>query len=201
MIVTVATYRLTTGDTTQDILVSARLEDAQERLEEALDRPLEAISRTEVLIPQRDGSLAPRAVPLQSVADNWLIDGDLLIQRYPSAFGAAWWYPALGPTVTYVGGWVERTANPTAANRLPTCISDDICWTAYRLLHPIDPAATVSILPGATSVTLGDASVSFGPRGAPVPGGRGYSPVRWSAATLRWRYRGGSVDERRAPCY
>lgn len=193
MIVTVSTYRTVTGDTaTLDVTVSAHLEDAQERLEEALDRPLAAIERVEVLIPRRDGSLSPRNVPLQAVSDGWVIDGDRLIARWPWPGGPTQlaWYPALGPTITYTGGWVERTANPSATNRLPSCISDDICWTAYRLLHPIDPAATASIMPGATSVQLGDAMVSFGPGGAPKAGGSALSAICWSAQTMRYRYRG-----------
>lgn len=189
MIVTVQTYQSTTGDTTWAGAVSAKLEEAQERLEEVLDRPLEAVSRTEVLIPYRDGSLSPRCTPLVD-ATGWSIDGDRLILLYPNALGGALtWWPALGPTVVYTGGWVERTTNPDATNRLPLCISDDLCWVAWRLLHPLDPVASTAYPPGAVSVQLGDAAVSFGPGGAPSASGRSLSAVRWSPATLRYRFR------------
>lgn len=189
MIVTVSTYRQTTGDTDGwDANVSARLEDAQERLEEALDRPLEAIERTEVLRLYQDGSLSPRAVPI-TAATGWTIDGDRLILQYPNALGKLSFWPQLGPSVTYTGGWVERTANPSAANRLPLCISDDLCWAAWRLLHPLNPVVLAAFIPGATSVQLGDASVSFGPGGPPAVDSRGMTAIRWSAKTLRYRYR------------
>lgn len=190
MIVTVQTYQTTTGDTsTWDATVSARLEAAQERLEEVLDRPLAQAVRSEVMIPYRDGSLSPRVTPIVA-ADGWTLDGDRLILLYPNALGGALtWWPALGPTVTYTAGWVERTANPTAPNRLPLCISDDLCWVAWHLGHPVDPAVLSSLPAGATSVQLGDASVSFGPGGAPSISGRNLSAVRWSPATLRHRFR------------
>lgn len=190
MIVTVQTYRMTTGDNAGwDGAVSARLEEAQERLEDVLDRPLDSAVRSEVMIPYRDGSFSPRVTPI-TVADGWTIDGDRLILLYPNALGGALtWWPKLGPTVTYTGGWVERTANPGATNRLPLCISDDLCWAAWRLLHPLDPVASTAYPPGAASVQLGDAAVSFGPGGAPSASGRSLSAVRWSPATLRYRFR------------
>lgn len=199
MLVTISTYRTTTGDATGwDGSVSARLEDAQERCEEALDRvgALEQAVHTEVLVPYRDGSLSPRATPIVA-ATGWTIDGNRLIMRYPNiAVSQLTWWPALGPTVTYTGGYVERTANPSAPNRLPLCISDDICWAAWRLLHPIDPVASTAYPAGATSVQLGDAAVTFGPGGAPQASGRSLSAVRWSAATMRYRWR----EERGVGC-
>jgi hypothetical protein len=199
LIVTVATYQSTTGDNTFGPTVSAKLEEAQERLEDVLDRPLEAISRTGVLIPGRDGTLSPRAVPIMSVDAGWMVADDRIVPQYLiNAPNRLWWYPALGPTITYVGGWVERTANPNATNRLPICISDDLCWAAWRLLNPVDPNALTAFPPGATSVQLGDAAVSFGGAGgSPAANGRALSAVRWSPATLRYRYRGNRGSSRR----
>lgn len=180
-LVTVARYRALTGDATgTDPEVSARIEDATDRLEERLDRPLRMISRAESMYPDQSSRLYPHAVPIM-VADGYTIDGYSLIGTFP------WpWIDIVGlqvaPVITYTGGWVERTANPTAANRLPTFMEEDIAWAAYALGHP-EPATAIPV--GATSVSLGDASVSFGPGGAPAPN---RSSIRWSRATLRYKY-------------
>jgi hypothetical protein len=188
MLVTVATYRSVTEDTdTLDILVSARLEDAADRLAELLDRPLAEAQRDELMIPMRDGTVMPRATPIVTPPTGWIADGDRLIAgtlvAWPDPLN-----PSLpGPTLTYTGGWVERTANPSADNRLPWSIVEDICWHAWHAGQSRRPS-TLTAPAGATSVRLGDASVTFGPNGAP-----GASAVAsrycWSSATMRYRYR------------
>lgn len=188
MIITVATYREITEDsTTIDTTVSARLEQAVEALEEKLDRPLEEAERTELMIPMRDGTLMPRATPITAGPDNWIVDGDRLIAgvliNWPDPLN-----PLLpGPTLTYTGGYVERTANPDATNRLPWHLAEDLCWYAWSLGQR-RRASTIAAPAGATSVRLGDAAVTFGPNGAP-----GASAVTsrycWSPETLRYRYR------------
>lgn len=181
-LVTVTRYRAITGDTdSADGDVSARIEDATDRLEERLDRPLRSTERAESMYPDQSSRLYPRAIPITAAA-GYTIDGYSLIGTWP------WpWVDLVGlqvaPVITYTGGWIERSANPNAANRLPTCIEDDIAWAAYALLHP-EPVTPYPV--GATSVSLGDASVSFGPGGAPALDRSG---IRWSRATLRYRFR------------
>lgn len=178
-LVTVARYRAITGDTdTTEGIVSARIELAIDRLEEVLDRPLESAERTETLTPTRDGKLWPSAVPVTDPGD-YTVDGLALKWAVPGVdmFGST------TVDVTYTGGWVERTANPTAVNRLPACIEEDLAWAAWSLGHSDD---VVQAPAGATAVQLGDVSVSFGPNGAP---GVNRSGIRWSRRTLAYRYR------------
>lgn len=175
MIVTVARYRAITGDSaTADATVSAKLELAQEMLEDVLGRSLEHGTYTETLWPTRDGYLWPSVVPITDPG-GYTLDGDGLI----GTFGPTWPNQTGSIDVTYSGGWVEPNANPTAANRLPFCIESDLAFAAKTLLG----AGTASDFPaGAKSVTLGDASVTFGddaPRNA-------VDAVKWSKATLRY---------------
>lgn len=178
MIISLARYRVITGDsTTSDALATARIEEATELLEDALDRELAEASRTESLFPTRDGRLWPRCTPITS-AGGWTIDGETLI----GPFGPGWPNDTGRVSVTYTGGFVERTANPTATNRLPSYVERDIAFAALALAPP----TTSSVPAGAVSVRLGDAAVTFGPNGAPAPG---VGQVRWSRRTLSWRYR------------
>lgn len=182
-LVTIARYRALTGDAAgTDPAVSAAIEDATHRLEERLDRPLCEASRTEPVYADRCARVYPHAIPI-TAAPGYTIDGYSLIGFWPwpqfDLIG-----PNTTPVITYTGGWVERSANPTASNRLPTFMEDDIAWAAYALLHPTT-ADDAAYPVGATSVTLGDASVSFGPGGAPPPNRTG---IRWSRQTLQYRY-------------
>lgn len=182
-LVTVARYRAITGDAAGgDPAVSAAIEDAIDRLEERIDRPVREAVRSESMFPDQWGRVYPHAIPI-SLAAGYTIDGYSLIGTFP------WpWIDIVGlqvpPSITYTGGWVERGANPNAANRLPSHFEDDIAWAAYQLLHPT--AADDSAIPvGAMSVSNGDVSVSFGPGGAPGPN---RTSIRWSRQTLAYKY-------------
>ncbi len=182
MLVTVERYRQITGDgSTLAPLVTARIEQATERLEDDLGRPLAEAERTETLWPDRAGMLWPSCVPLVS-AGGYTIVGDGLVSTLP--FGV----PSIidgscSVDVTYTGGFVERTANPTAANRLPTCIEADLAWAA-RALAPPDASGIASQIPaGATEVQLGDARIRFGDGGAPSVSA---ANIVWSRQTLAW---------------
>lgn len=175
MIVTVARYQAITGDTaTPSPTVSAKLELAQELLEDVLGRSLEHGTYTETLWPTRDGYVWPSVVPVTDPG-SYTLDGDGLF----GVFGPAW--PGLtgAVSVTYAGGWVERSANQSATNRLPAVIETDLAMAAQVLAG----AGSVSDFPaGAKSVTLGDAAVTFAteaPRNA-------IDAVKWSKATLRF---------------
>jgi hypothetical protein len=176
-VLTIARYRAITGDTaTESATVSARIEDAEELLADALDRELEQATRTERLWPTRDGYLWPSCLPLIS-ATGYTIDGYGLV----GTFGPGWPDETGAVDVTYVGGWVERSANPTAPNRLPAYIERDLAYCTYTLCNP----SLAQYPEGATSVRLGDAAVTFGPDGAP---GLGES-FCWSTRTMRHRHR------------
>lgn len=195
-LVTVARYRAITGDdVTPSALVEGRLDEAAELLEEALGRPLAAVERTEKIVPTRDGRLWPRCTPIVA-ADGYDIDGHALL---PSAL--TFYDPTLRTsqvTVTYTGGWVERTANPNADNRLPVCIERDLAWVA-KALGATDASGLVAGLPpGAKSVALGDLSITFATSSDTVdPSTMG---IRWSARTLSYRHvRVGGYDELTLP--
>jgi len=176
-LLTDARYRTITGDnssTTED--VATAIADATDLLADALDRELEEAERTETLWPTRDGYVWPTCVPIM-VATGYTIDGDGLT----GVLGPGWPDATGSVDVTYTGGWVERTANPNAANRLPSYIERDLALATQSLLAPSPQQYPV----GATSVRLGDAAITFGPDGAP----RDANAVRWSRATLRHRSR------------
>lgn len=177
-LLTAARYRALTGDeTTATAKVEAKIAIAESLLAEALGRTgLEEAEYTEVLYPTRDGYLWPAHLPIVSCT-GYTIDGHGLY----GTFGPAWPNTTGGVTVTLTGGWVERSANPTAANRLPVYIEVDLAEAAQTLLA----VGTTSQFPeGATSVRLGDAAVTFGPDGAPSSG---LDSVRWSSMTLKWK--------------
>lgn len=183
-LVTVPRYRQITGDATADDRVIDKLAEAVERLEDILDRKLESAERTERMRPNRAGLLSPKVTPV-TVCANYVIEGDQLRSAWPFApvdLVTGWPYTYVD--VTYTGGWVERSANLTATNRLPLCIEEDLCWAAMALLTP---GQTSQVPAGAVSVTQGDSSVSWGPQGAPMSARSG---VRWSPRTLTYRYRG-----------
>jgi len=181
MLVTVLRYRAITGDqASSDEAVSARIEEAIELLEGELGRPLEQAERTERMYPTRDGLLWPQATPLVA-AEGYTIDGHALNGTF------VWWVNdhvvTMAVDVTYTGGWVERTANPSSAFRLPVHIERDLAFAAQALGQTPTPLAVPA---GASSVSLGDASVTFKDGYHPDPADAG---VSWSAETLGYRYR------------
>lgn len=181
-LVTVARYRQITGDAdTADQLVSARIEDAVALLADELGRPLEEDERTERMWPTRDGRLWPQVTPIVE-ADGYTIDGDALVSSSWPWAGPPWSVDYLD--VTYTGGWAERSADPTAVNALPACIERDLAWAAYLLARP--PAPPPGIPAGASSASLGDASLTMrdGASGAP-----GSTASMWSRQTFRYRAR------------
>ncbi len=185
MLVTVERYRSITRDySTQASAVAEAIEAAAEDLAEALDRPLAEAERTESMTPTRDGWLWPRATPIVAAPER-TING--------LGLEPAWnpWPCTTAVDVTYTGGWVERSANPAATNRLPLCIEEDLAWAARRSLCPDADGIDVAAIPaGAISVRLGDAGVTFGPGGAPgSAAGSERAGRKWSRRTLGYRYR------------
>lgn len=181
-LLTEARYRAITGDTTTAAsAVEDAIEEAEAILADALQRELAEDERTEKLVPTRDGYLWPSCTPI-TVATGYMIDGYGLA----GSFGPAWPDETGRVEVTYTGGWVERTANPSVTNRLPVCIERDLAYAAASIIVA-EPVTTTSPYPvGATSVRLGDAAVIFGADGAPR---RGSDTVVWSRRTLAYRAR------------
>lgn len=184
LVITAARFRAITGSGAYDAgLVDQALEDAQDLLVDALGRQIVEAQYTERLEPTRDGWLWPTVVPIVS-APGWTIDGYGL--RGP--FGPGWPDETGRIEVVYTGGWVERTANPTAPNRLPAYIERDLAYAALAILQTTpDAEGRDQLLPsfpaGATSISLGDLSVSFGPDGPPSPSA---DQITWSRRTLAW---------------
>lgn len=183
LLVTVERYRVITGDTTTAAsAASAAIEDATSLLSEALGRPeaLKSAERTETMRVDAGGTCRPLAVPV-TVAAGYDFDTAALYGASPDSTPFRGLESSDLPatvSVTYTGGWVERTANPTAANRLPASMEVDIAHAAHQLTHP-----TIGSVPaGASSVSVGDARVSYGPSGAPSG-----ADVTWSRQTMRWR--------------
>lgn len=175
-LLTVARYRAITGDTdTTDAAVTARVELAVERLAEVLDRPLVEGEYTETLTPSGDGRVWPRATPITDPGD-YTLDGLSLGWVASGVFGSS------SVAVTYTGGFVERSGNPTALNRLPVCIEEDLAWAVWAMSNP--PLVGSVVPAGARSVQLGDVSVTFGENGASL----NRSGVTWSRRTLSYRY-------------
>ena len=190
-LVTFVRYQTITGDTsTPDYLVSARIEYAVELLEDELGRPLASAVRTETMWPTRDGRLWPKAIPVTDAGDYQVDGAALYASPFPQTFGFI--EGTTSVAVTYTGGWVERTANPVATNRLPTCIERDLAFVAKALGAP--GSGGLDGLPaGVKQASVGDVSVTFdGEPGAPSEAG-----IAWSTETLGYRYRRvGGVDDR-----
>lgn len=190
-LVTVARYRSITGDdVTASALIEDRIDEAVDLLEEDLGRPLRHAQRTERVLPIRDGRLYPRATPI-TAAPGYVIEGFSLLPSALTAYDPTSRTTAI--TVTYEGGYVERTGNPAADNRLPVCIERDLAWAAKALGATSAAELVAGLPPGAKSVALGDMSVTFdrSADGA-VPAQVG---IRWSKRTMSYRYRRiGGVD-------
>lgn len=187
-LVTTLRYGAITGDvTTAASAVSALIDEATDMLAEELGRPLTSQERTETMWPSRDGRwVFPLAVPI-TVAEGYRIEGDGLRSTAPFANVTSAPFESTDTvSVTYTGGFVEPTANVGEPNALPRHLERDIAWAAYALGH-VDEILS-SIPAGATSISVGDLSVSFG------PGASGASnddmTIKWSRVTRRHRRRG-----------
>ena len=157
---TVAAYQVRTGDTTSAASsVSAALIEGEGIVEDELRRLLPLDSRDESMVIRAEGRMYPKAWPLVSCATN-TIDGRMLLGGVPDLeqfiimVGAD---SSITPraTVTYTGGFDADTLPPTLANAI------------YALAHVLVGAAS-PVPVGATAMSVGDVSVSFG---APVSGG------------------------------
>lgn len=164
LVVPLGRYRIVTLDEASDSdEVLAALATAQAVVEEYLRRPLLRTSRTETLRLDKNGRVYPAATPITVAPEGLtILDGSAIANPTPDA-GPIWRgtgltdYP-VEATITYTGGFTAAT--------LPKTIERHIAWLAYEQLHV---GALVGVPAGATSVSLGDARVSFDrPTGASV---------------------------------
>lgn len=175
-LVTPARYKAITGDTSPETDVQQWIDEATALLADDLGRTaLEHGAHLETLWPDRRGVLYPTIPHVTAVSAGTLAWGGIT--------GLACDGQPVDVTVT--GGWVERTANPTAPNALPVQLERDIAAAAYALGHPNQMLA--SLPAGATSASVGDVAISFGGNGQTRSADDMW--IRWSRATLRWRYR------------
>lgn len=185
-LVTYARYVTLTGDSTSaSATVEANLTDAQAEVERVLGRALEYGTYTEERVVWPGGFCYPKVTPLASVpaSATYEIEDERTLSDVSPDWPSAEFEDPTGwtgyaatsgkATVTYTGGWTAGT--------LPLPLQRVIAFIAYGLTFP---AASVA-LSGASSVSVGDVSVSMG--GAPA------DPVDdlWPGAsrTLRqWRW-------------
>jgi hypothetical protein len=182
-LITVARYRTITGDqTTASALIEDRIDEAVELLEEHLGRPLVEASRVERCYPTRDGYVWPRATPILS-APGFTIDGNGLRVVFPLTLVVESEQQTI--EVTYTGGYVERTANPSADNRLPGTLERAIAWAAKALGSTTAAELVEGVPANAKSVSLGDLSVTFDT----VAGHPADMQVRFGRQVSRYAYR------------
>jgi hypothetical protein len=153
--VTVAGYRLRTGDNTSDGgAVSGSLVEAESLMEEELRRELPSESRSEaMIIHDCDGRMYPKAWPITVCTTN-TIDGRTLLGGSPDL--GTWlglidtdYSVTRRATITYTGGFTAAT--------LPVTLAHAIYDLARALVADASPIPV-----GATSVSVGDVSVSYG---------------------------------------
>jgi len=172
-IVTIAVYRSVTGDTTTASgTVQTWLDDTEQELAEYLDRPLyfDGTERVRINVERRGPVVYPRATPILD-GGTLTVAGNALVGASPVDDPFSTSDPAYAE-VTYEGGWTAAT--------LPRAIRNDVCWAVRQAVR--GEAARLPV--AATSVSLGDASVSFGGTGVPDQG-----DARWSRQTRRYRRR------------
>lgn len=191
-LLTATQYQAITGDTATPTL--AQLTAGQSRVETFLGRPVEADERTERCRIYPDGAVYPLATPV-TAAEGWTIDGPALLSTDILGFRSPWQSPGfslverIGSSryvdVTYTGGWTT--------DDVPQPIVDALAWETYRYVHPElapNPVTGSDPASGATSLTNGDVSVSYGNGRPGDPSSDGSGVMNWTANLLGpWRRR------------
>lgn len=181
MLISVDQYQSITGDVTSaSAVVETALEDAQSLLEDRIGRGLEMVERTERVRVFPDGIVYPAVTPLVTVPAGASIQGSAVSGGTPAG---SFLTPADDhSTLTYTGGYDPDETDRSAATYVPVELARAIAWAARAI---ISPASFGEVPAGATSVTVGDVSLSWGPGGSPAQG-----EVVFSSGLLRrWRRR------------
>lgn len=159
--VTVAGYRLQTGDHTSDgVAVTGALVEAEDMLVEELRRHLALESREDTFHIYPDGRIYPDAWPIVSNTGNLVIEGRALLGATADVTTFVGYFPDCPPnraTVTWTGGYDDGTNS----QRLPVTLRHAIYDLARALVTDASPIPV-----GALSASVGDASVTFGPGGS-----------------------------------
>lgn len=147
--VTVAAYRIRTGDnTTPGTEVTGALLEAEELLEGTLRRKLASEERTETCVIYPDGRIYPSAYPI--TAADFTIDGRALRGATPDGgpfIGVFEPVDSRRATVTYTGGFTDETFPRRLAHAV------------YDLAKGIVDGPS-GLAGWATSASVGDVSVS-----------------------------------------
>lgn len=186
-LLTYARYVTLTGDTASaSATIEEQIDVAEQEVERFLDRPLAEGLYTDSLVVYPSGRAYPKAVPLVSVpvTATYEIEDEVTLKSVAAAYDLIVDYPDVGwdgyaatsgrVALTYTGGWT--------AQNVPLAVARAIALITYGLAHPQVSSAP----PGATSVKVGDVSVSYagGPPADPLdevyPGAsRLLAPYRW----------------------
>lgn len=155
--VTVDGYRVHTGDrTTAGTVVTGALVDAEELLVDELRRDLALDERTASCPVYPDGRVYPSAWPItESTLE---IDGRALLGATPDSGAFVGYFPdrPARVTITWTGGFDDGTTG----TRLPVTLRRALYDLAKALC-----ADTASVPVGATAVSVGDVSVTYGNAG------------------------------------
>ncbi len=159
MLVTVDRYRQLTSDiTTADADLEPALADAQRLIEEHLRRPLESAQRTETL-RLYGNKVYPAATPI-TAAPYRILDGVALSDVSVPLVWTGWQDFISKIEVTYTGGYTAATVPAELAEAIATATLQRLRLQADQQQAP----STDSAIPrGASSVSVGDAKVTFAP--------------------------------------
>ena len=183
-VVTHSQYRQITRDyETSEADVSANLDIVEAIVEDYLKRPLAAVQRTEECLVYAGSRLYPLATPILSVSSPAaaVIHRELYLTGVTPLADFLIEESSLEPdyvTVTYVGGWTSLT--------IPDAMARMIARLAQQLERATVSSSQFPV--GATSLSLGDASISF----ASPTGGAGELDTLLPGATAalrKWRRR------------
>lgn len=181
MLVSVSTYQAITGDTASATsAVDRALGEAQRLLEEYLGRGLESMERTERCRVFPDGRLYPRCTPITAVPSGSVIYGAGIAAGGPTGT-PSWLTPDTHTDLTYTGGYDPAEDDMAEATYVPVILQRAVAWAAKAILTPGDG---LEIPAGATAITVGDVSISWGAGGSPSTG-----EIGWPDRVRRWRWR------------
>lgn len=162
-VVTIDQYRaITHDDSSDDATVQDNLDQIEAIVEDFLDRPLALAERTEECIVYPKGRLFPDVTPIISVAS----PAGLINRGGYRLDGAVPFYDFLIEPLTYEDTRIRRGENRVeltyTAGWTDATIPETMKRMIARLAQRLNQAGTTAQFPaGATSVSLGDASISF----------------------------------------
>lgn len=182
MLISVDRYAEITGDSTSaSAVVETAILDAQGLLESELHRPLELAERTERMRRFCDGRVYPSATPITAGPSGSTIYGAGLADAGPAG---SFLQPADEyVSVTYTGGFDPAETDRAEVTYVPVELQRAVAFAAQAIIGA--DTGSLDVPEGATSVSVGDVSISWGPGGSPASGEVTF-PRR---LVRRWRHR------------